>query len=358
MCLSMMLSIWDVWKMIIKTAFIDENISVLSIFHMIRTRNDRLLVIVNQLPTSGDVVILEIAMFLFNLNLLRHDEGAATGLPPAQSVTRRVCSLSCILFIDKVILYYIDKVIINCSLISVLILDVATDWSDHALWLPDRSLWLVKPRVTLETYGVLGDCSLLFTPVHKVLKLQMPDLQVVDMRINFSIGVFHAIKEICSDFGVRHSEEMSLLKPSEMVQRKKEKSRSVKKKERRGSLGSSDTNLSSGSLENGRVSTERQISTGSMGNNVPSSPGSPKSVVSQKSSDFSFSESDSLNPYSTALSPMLANSPNAPNPDALEYIQRPKTIQERSAVNVGCVAFWLCSSITAIGFRYFGCCFQ
>ncbi len=224
---------------------------------------------------------------------------------------------------------------INCIL-SFYFLDVATDWSDHALWHPEKALWLVKPRITLEAYGVIGDCSLLFTPVHKVLKLQMPDLQVIDMRVNFSVGVFHTVKEICSEFGVRHPEELSLLKPNEIGHKRRDKSKSVKKKDRPGSLGSSETNLSSGSLENGKLSAERQISVGSMGNSMPpGSPGSPKSVVSHKSSDFSFSESDSLNPYSTALSPMLANSPNAPNPDALEFIQRPKTIQERSAVNVG-----------------------
>eukprot|EP00794_Sanderia_malayensis_P020277 gene20277-22263_t len=218
-------------------------------------------------------------------------------------------------------------------------LDVATDWSDHALWHPERSLWLIKPRITLEAYGVIGDCSLLFTPVHKVLKLQMPDLQVIDMRVNFSIGVFHAVKEICTDFGVRHPEELSLLKPSDLGHKKREKSKSVKKKNGAGSLGSSETNLSSGSLENGKLATDRQLSAGS--NNIaPGSPGSPKSVISHKSSNFSFSESDSLNPYSTSLSPMLANSPTIPNPDALEFIQRPKTIQERSAVNVG----WLDSS--------------
>ena len=200
--------------------------------------------------------------------------------------------------------------------------------------MPERALWLVKPRLTLESYGIIGDCSLLFTPVHKVLKLQMPDLQVVDMRVNFSIGVFQSIKEICSDFGIRHPEELSLLKPHEFGQKKREKSKSVKKKSE-GSMGSSDTNLSSNSLENGRLSTERQLSGGSVGNLTPGSPSSPKSMISHKSSNFSFSESDSLNPYSTSLSPMLANSPNAPSADALEFIQRPKTIQERSAVNVG-----------------------
>ena len=219
---------------------------------------------------------------------------------------------------------------------SVYSTDVATDWSDHAMWHPERSLWLLKPRLTLETYGILGDCTLHYTPVHKVLKLQMPDLQVVDMRMDFSSPVFHAVKEICTDFGIRHPEEMSLLKPNDFTQRKKEKAKSSRRKERRGSMESSDTNLSSGSIENGRLSTERQISTNSSGNHAPSSPpGSPRSVVSFKSSDFSFSEGDSMNPYSTALSPMLANSPNAPNPDALEYMTRPRTIQERSAMNIG-----------------------
>ena len=218
------------------------------------------------------------------------------------------------------------------------------------MWHPEKKLWLLKPRVTLEAYGVLGDCSLQFTPVHKVLKLQMPDLQVVDMRLNFSFTVFHAIKELCSDFGIRHPEEMSLLKPAEFTPRRKDKGKSTKKKERRGSMESSDTNLSSGSIENGRLSAERQISTGSVGNHAPSSPGSPKSVVSYKSSNFSFSEPDSLNPYSTSLSPMLANSPNAPNHDALEYMTRPRTIQERSGLNIGYVYVAFRVQFTLFGF--------
>ena len=42
------------------------------------------------------------------------------------------------------------------------------DWSDHALWWPERNNWLTRTRFTLDQYGVQADALLYFTPVHKV----------------------------------------------------------------------------------------------------------------------------------------------------------------------------------------------
>ena len=199
-------------------------------------------------------------------------------------------------------------------------------------------MWLLKPRLTLEKYGLTGDASLQFTPIHKSVKLQMPDLQYIDIRVNFANTVFSSVKEVCQDTGIRHPEEMSFLRPPEIKKKDRKTSKAGRKSssERRNSVGSDEaSNLSSGSLENGRVSTERQMSAGSLGTNTTPAPGSPRSFTSKSgSSDYSFG-SDPLNPYSTALSPMLANSPVAPTAEAMEILQRGKTLQERSNINAG-----------------------
>ncbi len=84
---------------------------------------------------------------------------------------------------------------------SFLITDIAMDWSDHALWWPHRNLWLSRTRSTLDQYGVQADSRLFFTPMHKTLRLQLPDLQVMDMRTDFSINVFSAVMKICKELG-------------------------------------------------------------------------------------------------------------------------------------------------------------
>lgn len=46
-------------------------------------------------------------------------------------------------------------------------LDVTRDWSDHALWWPEKRKWLTHTRSTLDQIGVTADCCLEFTPQHK-----------------------------------------------------------------------------------------------------------------------------------------------------------------------------------------------
>jgi kindlin 2 len=41
------------------------------------------------------------------------------------------------------------------------------DWSDHALWWPDRRKWLKHTRSTLDQIGVTAATYLEFTPMHK-----------------------------------------------------------------------------------------------------------------------------------------------------------------------------------------------
>jgi kindlin 2 len=75
------------------------------------------------------------------------------------------------------------------------------DWSDHALWWPEKNMWLKKPRLTLDQYGVQADAKLEFTPMHKNIRLQMPDLQILDIKVDFSVNVFKAVIVLCKELG-------------------------------------------------------------------------------------------------------------------------------------------------------------
>lgn len=47
------------------------------------------------------------------------------------------------------------------------------DWSDHALWWPTKNIWLLRTRSTLDQCGVHADALLHFTPMHKILRVQV-----------------------------------------------------------------------------------------------------------------------------------------------------------------------------------------
>lgn len=89
------------------------------------------------------------------------------------------------------------------------------DWSDHALWWPDRNCWLTRTRSTLDQCGVQADALLYFTPMHKVLRVQLPDLRYLDMKVDFSVKTFSAVIQLCKELGIRHPEELSFCKPLE-----------------------------------------------------------------------------------------------------------------------------------------------
>lgn len=112
---------------------------------------------------------------------------------------------------------------------------MAVDWSDHALWWSKKKSWLTRTRSTLDQYGVQADALLHFTPMHKTLRIQLPDLRYIDYRVDFSIKCFTSVVQLCKEFGrfknvikclskifnflsfslkgIRHSEELSLCRP-------------------------------------------------------------------------------------------------------------------------------------------------
>lgn len=75
--------------------------------------------------------------------------------------------------------------------------DISQDWSDFALWWEQKHCWLLKTHWTLDKYGVQADAKLLFTPQHKMLRLRLPNVKTVRLRVSFSAVVFKAVSDIC-----------------------------------------------------------------------------------------------------------------------------------------------------------------
>ena len=75
----------------------------------------------------------------------------------------------------------------------------SSDWSDHALWWPEKRQWLTRSRSTLEQYDIQANCILHFVPMHRNIKLQLPDLQLIDMRVDFSSRVLAVVIRLCRE---------------------------------------------------------------------------------------------------------------------------------------------------------------
>ncbi|XP_004697897.1 fermitin family homolog 1 [Echinops telfairi] len=108
-------------------------------------------------------------------------------------------------------------------------INIARDWSDFALWWEQKHCWLLKTHWTLDKCGVQADAKLLFTPQHKALRLRLPNVRTVRLRVSFSAVVFKAVSDICKTLNIRRSEELSLLKPpGDYFKKKKKKDKTNK----------------------------------------------------------------------------------------------------------------------------------
>ena len=197
----------------------------------------------------------------------------------------------------------------------------------------------MKPRLTLDTIGVQGDAKLLFTPTHKKVRVQLPDLQFVEVSLDFSKPVFHAVQELCAELGIRHPEELSLLKPYEGLKKEGRKSARGKSKKRLSQSSSSDDNLSANSDDKTRGSKDsltvpnynslpRHGYASPNGSLTPSTPGSLSPSYPSFNSD---------GPCGTIETTSLASSPVAPSQEAIASLFKPKTLHEKAVVNKGYV---------------------
>nr|XP_006625999.1 PREDICTED: fermitin family homolog 1 [Lepisosteus oculatus] len=103
-------------------------------------------------------------------------------------------------------------------------IQIPRDWSDYALWWEQKNCWLLKTHWTLDKYGVQADAKLLYTPQHKPLRLQLPNMKTVKLTVSYSAVVFKTVTEICRALNIRRPEELSLLKsPDDAMKKKKKK---------------------------------------------------------------------------------------------------------------------------------------
>lgn len=58
----------------------------------------------------------------------------------------------------------------------------------------------------------MSDAKLEFVPVHRYITVEMPNRHRYQMRVNFAIMTFFTVGEICKEFGIRHPEELSLMR--------------------------------------------------------------------------------------------------------------------------------------------------
>lgn len=227
-------------------------------------------------------------------------------------------------------------------------LGVMKDWSDHALWWPQRNRWLSRARSTLDQCGVHADAALHFTPMHKALRVQLPDLRFVDCRIDFSVKTFNAVVNLCKMLGIRHPEELSLCKLIEPVHLKANYQEVSKR--RTGGPQAADTNTfvgergSSDSLERGAP-----LSCAPATPPPPPRSASATPVANGTLRRYNQPDEFSTPPRAASLDALdsvadlsLADSPLDPGPQERHSLVMPKTLIERARMNVG----WLNSSLS------------
>lgn len=91
--------------------------------------------------------------------------------------------------------------------------NVKQSWSDHAIWWPQRNMWLLHTRTSLDQYGVQSDAQLVFRHTHGNLQVVLPSLATLTLRVNFASRVFSVVEGICKELCIRHPEELSLMFP-------------------------------------------------------------------------------------------------------------------------------------------------
>ncbi|ALC43023.1 Fit1 [Drosophila busckii] len=244
--------------------------------------------------------------------------------------------------------------------------EMPKDWSDHALWWPAKNTWLTRTRSTLDQAGVQADSFLHFTPMHKTLRVQLPDLRYLDYRVNFSIKTFGAVVHLCKDLDIRYPEELSLCKPIEQEHLKKNFSKVPQKMipvaEANGTTylqPAADTN-SFVPISNAYHSNGSLDRTQGNGNGLLCAPASPYGTTPRRaatapgtpiSSPTGTWKHNSSNGYGYGydsnssfgdFQENLAVSPRSPSADVRARLLRPKSLVQKARLNVG----WLDSSLS------------
>ncbi|CAF0782376.1 unnamed protein product [Adineta ricciae] len=205
-------------------------------------------------------------------------------------------------------------------------LDVSQDFSDYALWWAKANIWLTNTKSTLDQYGVQSDALLHFTSMHKLIRLQLPDLRVLSVQGDFSVSVFAAVCKLCKDLGIRHAEELSLLRSSRLSNTNTLHERRTSPRRRRNNNGTLNRHNSMGDSLANNTSTISTLF----------SPTTPK----LRSTDSSMRQHRSISNLSKSLNNLdlntdgnLAQTPMTPIKNVLPQLTKPNNIIEKSILN-------------------------
>lgn len=161
------------------------------------------------------------------------------------------------------------------QLVEKLSSHMRNDWSDYALWWPDKNVWLNRTKMTLDQYGVQADARLELTRIHKLVRLQLPDYQTIELSLDFSMSLFYAIKNMCKEIGLRHAEELSVLRVSpKMLEKYESLNTAANGRHVMGCNEMSDVMLLGRNGTNSAKETNGSVSSSSTLNNSSSSPNS------------------------------------------------------------------------------------
>ncbi|NWX26185.1 FERM1 protein, partial [Notiomystis cincta] len=203
---------------------------------------------------------------------------------------------------------------------------IAQDWSDYAFWWEQKKCWLLKTHWTLDKYGVQADAKLIFTTQHKMLRLRLPNMKTVRLKVSFSSMVFRAVSDICKTLNIRRSEELSLLKQSEgTLKKKKKKDKNSKEPATEDILNLCNSPVSSGLPANPGLYSKTMTPV------YDPVSGSPASSTITWFSDGSLTEQN--------CSILALSHPNC-SPETLAEMYQPRTLADKAKLNAG----WLDSS--------------
>uniref|UniRef100_A0A8C0F0I0 Fermitin family member 1 n=1 Tax=Bubo bubo TaxID=30461 RepID=A0A8C0F0I0_BUBBB len=200
------------------------------------------------------------------------------------------------------------------------------DWSDYALWWEQKKCWLLKTHWTLDKCGVQADAKLFFTTQHKMLRLRLPNMKTVRLKVSFSSMVFKAVSDICKILNIRRSEELSLLKQSEdTLKKKKKKDKNSKEPVTEDILNLCNSPVSSG------LSGSPGLYSKTMTPVYDPISGTPASSTITWFSDSPLTEQN--------CSILAFSHPNC-SPETLAEMYQPRTLADKAKLNAG----WLDSS--------------
>ena len=192
-------------------------------------------------------------------------------------------------------------------------------------------MWLLRPRLTLNTCGVMGDAKLHFTPMHKKVRVQLPDLQYVEVSMNFSKRVFNSVQDLCAELGVKHPEELSLQRVCGFKAGGRKNSVKGRKKRR----NSTSSQSSDDALSNNSDDKQLKGSRDSLNPNYGSMPRYHTSNGSASPAPGSLGLGSEGSFAGTIETTSLAISPSTPSPEALASLYKPKTLVEKAYMNGG-----------------------